>query len=97
MPYIPKRYTRNDFETALTAHKKTVKEVQELTENGVLKPEDYLYTLDDVVKICITVAWGFWDNATLQPTLTNTWGRSMRSKQTKEIIKEAFTINEKKP
>jgi hypothetical protein len=92
MKFRPKRFTRNDFETELTKHKKSVEEIQDLIKRGVIKPDDYLYTLDDVLQISYRVSGGFWDNATLQPTLTNSWGRSMRSKQIKEIIKQAFTI-----
>jgi hypothetical protein len=90
-PVVPKRFTRNDFEKELTKHKKNIEEIDGLIRNGLVKSDDYLYTLDDVVKICTSVAGGFWDNGSLQPTQNNAWARAMRSKQIKEIIKQAFT------
>lgn len=90
-PVVPKRFTRNDFEIELTQHKKSLDNIKEMIDNNLLKADDYLYTLDDVVKICSKVAGGFWDNASLQPQQNNSWGRAMRNKQIKEFIKKAFT------
>lgn len=88
---IKKVFTRNDFENAITSRKKTLKDLKVLQDKELLKENDYLFTLQDVIEISMDVSIGFWKNCILRSGIE---GRTLPEAGWKErikIIQEAFT------
>lgn len=92
---MPKRrgdYNRISFETAVSANKRTLAEVDDMRRKGTIKDDDYLFTLEDLLKICESPAVGFYNLAAIQSNPLGKWSmRDFRPTLVREIIKEAFS------
>lgn len=89
---MPKKlkFTRLHFETAVSKHHRLYKDVQDLYNKEILKPQDPLFTLEDLIAICRIVGKGMWENAGLLESPNSKWGQEYRSKVINRVILEAF-------
>lgn len=85
-------YTRNDFETIITANKKTLPELIAMQKKGRITEDEYLFPLESVIAICESVARGFYNHAAVQESPRAKWSLTKkRPDLVRSIISEVFT------
>jgi hypothetical protein len=87
-------FKRAQFETLLNKNKRLFKDLEKLRAKGLLNDDDFVFTLDDVIKISEGVAMGFWNNCAIQQNPETAWSKGVRGRSIRAYIRDAFVVNE---
>lgn len=82
---------RKEFESFVEKHKRLAEEIKEEMDMGIIRPNNWLFTLDEVKAIAFRVYQGAWANCRKQGNPKSDWNRKMGRQSAKQIIDDAWT------
>jgi hypothetical protein len=85
-----RRFDRADFEAVTSANSHTVSEVIEMLKKGLIREDDYVFTMDGVKAIAHDTYKGGWNNCREQENPKTDWSRQVRNTDARTMINEAF-------
>lgn len=82
---------RNKFEIFVEQNATSVEDFLEMVKQGKIEKNQWVFTLDQVVKICDRAAMGIFYNARKLPNPKGKWATEAIRKQVTKIITDAFS------